>query len=171
MTTRATDVSTIAERLRTAMAQVPTAVSVITTQSGGSPHGTTVSAFMSLSIDPPMMLVSLDNASSFLTKIDHGALIGINVLTDQQSGIAAQFARKTKNMQNLAASWEMDGNRPPYIPGSLAWITFTVTTLVPAGDHTLVIGVVDEAEARIGEPLVYWQRRYGSLTDAGRFHT
>jgi flavin reductase (DIM6/NTAB) family NADH-FMN oxidoreductase RutF len=166
MTTHAAEVATSAQRFRTVMAQVPTAVSVVTTPADGTPHGTTVSAFMSLSMDPPTLLVSLASTSSFLARISIGSPVGVNVLSDQQAELAIQLARKDKDMRELAASWEVSDGRPARIPGCLAWMSFTVTELIPAGDHTLVTGTVIEAESGSGAPMVYWRRTYGTHTAA-----
>lgn len=155
-----------ADRLRTVMAQVPAAVSIVTAQLGDLPHATTVSAFMSLSMEPPMMLVSLDNRSSLLPQIDHGSRIGINVLNDRQADVAARCAVRNKDIDDLTSSWKLDDDRPPRIPDCIAWVDFTVTMFVPAGDHTLVIGTVNEAETTPGAPLVYWQRTYGTHSAA-----
>jgi flavin reductase (DIM6/NTAB) family NADH-FMN oxidoreductase RutF len=148
------------------MAQVPTAVSVVTTQARGRHHGTTVSAFLSLSTNPPTLLVSLENTSLLLSQLGRDALIGINVLSDRQGDVAAQFARTDKDMDALTAAWDASDGQPAQLPGCLAWFCVRVSELVPAGDHTLVIGTVVEADARPGAPLVYWRRTYGTHTAA-----
>ena len=163
--TPATGSETVAAQLRTAMAQVPAAVSVVTTQSGCTPHGTTVSAFMSLSMDPPMVLVSLDNTSQLLARISTGDLVGVNVLSAEQADIAVQFARKDKVVDALSAHWDIRDGQPPRLPNCLAWISLTVTELMPAGDHTLVVGTVNSAQARDDAPLVYSRRTYTTTAE------
>ena len=97
---------------RAAMSHVAAAVSVVTVLEGGVPHGTTVSAFMSLSMEPPMMLVSLDARSSLLTRVRPGSRLGVNVLADGQGAVAARFA--TKGGDRFAdLAWQVEaGNLP-----------------------------------------------------------
>jgi len=77
---------------RAAMASVCTPVSVVTTLADGLPHGTTVSAFVSLSMQPPMVLVSLDLGSDLLALIRQTGRFGLNVLSSSQTGLALNFA-------------------------------------------------------------------------------
>src|SRR5215475_4202167 len=79
---------------REAMAQVCTPVTVVTALSPDGAHGTTVSAFTSLSMDPPMVLVSLDRKSDLLALVSRTRRFGVNVLGSDQSAHAAAFARK-----------------------------------------------------------------------------
>ena len=84
----------LAEEFRAVMAGVATPVSVVTTLTDGRPHGTTVSAFASLSMDPPMVLVSLDRGSGLLARLAVGGVFGVNVLGRDQAPLALAFARK-----------------------------------------------------------------------------
>ena len=152
------------ETFRDVMAQVPAAVSVVTTSEGGQPHGTTISAFMSLSLDPPTVLVSLDNDSSLLARLEPGARAGVNVLTADQAHLAARFARK--GAHDVGVEWRHSDGGPPRLPDCQAWIALTVTQRIAVGDHTLVIGAVDAAEATSHAPLIHLQRTFGTHTEA-----
>src|SRR3954469_19110691 len=79
---------------RNVMAGVCTPVSVVTTIADGRPHGTTVSAFASLSMDPPMVQVSLDHGSELLALVRDSGTFGLNVLSSGQSALATMFATK-----------------------------------------------------------------------------
>src|SRR5688572_16693232 len=81
-------------RFRDAMAQVAGPVTVITAADGARAHGTTVSAFMSLSMSPPMVLVSLNLSSALLDLVTETRTFGVNVLAAHQGAIALAFARK-----------------------------------------------------------------------------
>ena len=83
-----------AEAFRKVMAGVATPVSVVTAFRDGSPHGTTVSAFASLSMSPPMLLVALDRRSDLLARLAPGLRFGVNVLGAHQAALAAAFARR-----------------------------------------------------------------------------
>jgi flavin reductase (DIM6/NTAB) family NADH-FMN oxidoreductase RutF len=87
-------ISTSNTLFRDLMASVCTPVSVVTTIDGDRPHGTTVSAFASLSADPPMVLVSLDRASALLALVREHRMLGLNILASEQASLAMAFARK-----------------------------------------------------------------------------
>jgi flavin reductase (DIM6/NTAB) family NADH-FMN oxidoreductase RutF len=157
-------VDTVSELLqtsfRTAMGNVAAAVAVVTTYADGAPHGTTVSAFSSLSMDPPMMLVSLDNRSSLLGRLDRGVVLGVNVLAAHQSQLAGRFASPVADRFADVAWSLVDG--APALPDTHAWAALRIASLVPAGDHTLVLGDVVSATAAARDPLVYHRRSYGT---------
>lgn len=145
---------------RSAMGNVATAVSVVTTLHDGLPYGTTVSAFSSLSMDPPMMLVSLDNKSSLLSVLNVDSVIGVNVLAAHQDQIALRFARSgVDKFADIA--WQLaDGT--PRLADQHAWVQLRVATFVPAGDHTVVLADVIDAHTGNYAPLTYWQRTFGT---------
>src|SRR5438105_11403406 len=82
------------DAFREVMASVCTPVSVVTAMADHLPHGTTVSAFASLSLDPPMVLVALDRGSDLLALVRRTGRFGLNVLSGAQSHLALRFARK-----------------------------------------------------------------------------
>lgn len=143
------------------LAHAAAAVSVVTRYVDGQPHGTTVSAFMSLSADPPMLLVSLANTSRLLDKLSLGAIVGVNVLSQPQSVLATRFSQKVDD-KFAGTDWELiDG--APRLPGWHAWVTITVTEFVETGDHTLVLGTANTADFAENAPLVYWNRVFDTV--------
>ena len=102
-----------ADAFREVMADVATPVSVVTALRDGAPHGTTVSAFASLSMSPPMLLVALDRRSDLLARLEHGQPFGVNVLGAHQAGLAAAFARKGADRFD-GIEWTVDS-------GARAW--------------------------------------------------
>lgn len=142
------------------MSTVCTPVSVVTAMSGERPHGTTVSAFASLSIGPPMILVSLDTASELLSIIRETRTFGLNVLSRPQSGLATLFARKGSD-KFTGVSWEFD-HEVPRIAGVSGFLACRVASLVPGGDHIVVLGDVLRADALDAEPLTYHGRAFGT---------
>lgn len=154
------DDAVLQKSFRSAMGNVAAAVSVVTTIHDGGPHGSTVSAFASLSMDPPMLLVSLDNSSNLLTKLAVGSRVGVNVLAAHQDQVALRFAGKGDD-KFLDVPWELEDGAPA-LRDRHAWVALTVAQLVVAGDHTLVLGAVEAADARDSAPLTYWQRTFGT---------
>jgi len=154
------DPAVLQKSFRTAMGNVAAAVSVVTTFHDGGPHGTTVSAFSSLSMDPPMLLVSLDNSSNLLAKLVIGSRVGVNVLSSHQDQVALRFAGKGDD-KFLDVPWQLEDGAPALVDRH-AWVALTVEQLVVAGDHTLVLGAVEAADAGPTAPLTYWGRTFGT---------
>jgi flavin reductase (DIM6/NTAB) family NADH-FMN oxidoreductase RutF len=148
---------------REVMASVCTPVSVVTAMSGDLPHGTTVSAFASLSMNPPMVLVSLDLGSELLAAVRQAGHFGLNVLDSSQSALALTFARKGGAAKFAGVPWEVDGGAPR-IPGASGFLACSVARLVPGGDHIIVLGDVLTARAAQGRPLTYLGRAFGTHT-------
>lgn len=150
----------VQEAFRAAMGNVSAAVSVVTTLADGHPHGTTVSAFSSLSMDPPMLLVSLDNTSTLLSYVDVGSNVGVNVLASHHDQLAMHFARKAHD-KFADVPWEVEDGAPALVDKH-AWVALRISQLVPAGDHTILLGDVVAAHARDDLPLTYWKRTFGT---------
>ena len=145
---------------RGAMASVAAPVSVVTTFRDGRPFGATVSAFASLSLRPPMLVVSLDNASTVLSRLGVGSSVGVNVLGAHQDQVALRFA--TRGIDKFAdIAWTLEDG-VPVLSDCHAWVSMAVVQLVEAGDHTLVLGQVGSARTSPSRPLTYWQRTFGT---------
>jgi flavin reductase (DIM6/NTAB) family NADH-FMN oxidoreductase RutF len=146
---------------------VPTAVSVVTSRNGDvGPHGTTVSAFCSLSLTPPLVLVALDRSSDLLALLEDHRRFGINVLAVGQEEIGTQCARKGPD-KLAGVEWRYDDGLPR-IDGSAAWLACEVMDLLEGGDHVMVVGLVSACEAGRAEPLVYHRRRFLRLAENGK---
>ena len=145
---------------REAMSNVSAAVSVVTTLVDGHPHGTTVSAFSSLSMEPPMLLVSLDNTSTLLSHVRVGSSVGVNVLAAHHDEIALHFSRKAPD-KFADVPWHIEDGAPA-LADKHAWVALRIAQLVPAGDHTILLGDVVAAHARDDLPLTYWRRKFGT---------
>jgi flavin reductase (DIM6/NTAB) family NADH-FMN oxidoreductase RutF len=142
------------------MARVSSTVVVVTTMTQAGPHGTTVSAFTSLSVNPPMVVVSLDCASELLARIRGVSRFGVNVLSRDQADIARTFARKGSE-KFAGVRWTLDHGLPR-LDGVASWLSCCAARLVEGGDHILVIGVVEAAEVADGLPLTYHARSFGT---------
>lgn len=149
-----------AETFRGAMASVCAPVSVVTAMAGDRPHGTTVSAFTSLSLSPPMILVSLDESSELLSHIRCGLIFGLNVLHSDQAALAAGFARKGDDKFS-GISWTLERG-VPRLDDCAAWLACSVQRMVRGGDHIVVFGHVLSAAHAPAAPLTYYQRRFGT---------
>lgn len=148
------------ETFRETMAGVCTPVSVVTAMDGDRPHGTTVSAFASLSMNPPMVLVALDRDSEVLSLVRDTAGFGLNVLGSGQSELAMQFARKGK-AKFAGVGWQVDHGLPR-LEGVAGWLACQAGELVSGGDHVIALGAVTAAESQAVGPLTYHGRVFGT---------
>jgi flavin reductase (DIM6/NTAB) family NADH-FMN oxidoreductase RutF len=139
-----------AQLFRATMGRFATGVTVVTVVLDGYPHAMTANAFLSVSLDPPLVLVSIGNRARMNTYLRHGIRYGINVLADSQEDYSRHFGGRP--IAGLEASWlprhDVD---PPLLEGCVAHMIARVVDVHPAGDHTLYIGHV--------EHLRYWERR------------
>ena len=146
---------------REVMAGVCTPVSVVTAIADGLPHGTTVSAFASLSMEPPMVLVSLDRSSELLAIIRESGRFGLNVLSSDQSPLALKFATKGGVGKFSGVRWDVEAS-VPRLPGAGGFLACDVTELVEGGDHVVVLGLVRAADTAPFPPLTYHDRVFGT---------
>lgn len=137
---------------------------MVTSALDGRPHGATVSAFCSLSLDPPLVLVSLNRGSKLLSMIRDADAFGINVLELDQQELALGFARKGDD-KFADVAWSLDRGLPR-LYGVGLWLACSVHELVEGGDHVIVVGRVDVAEHEARRPLLYQQRSFGTLAAA-----
>ncbi|WP_051829855.1 MULTISPECIES: flavin reductase family protein [Streptomyces] len=150
------------DRFKDVMAGVGGPVTVVTAFDEGEPHGTTVTAFASLSLDPPMVTVALSENSSLLPRIIRSGRFGVNLLCASQEEPAARFARRDVD-RFAGAHWYAD-NGLPRLAGCLGWVACDVAQAVRGGDHTLLLGAVTDAQQGTPEhPLIYVNRAFGML--------
>ena len=146
---------------REALGSVCTPVAVVTSYLDGRPHGTTVSAFCSLSLNPPLVLIALALKSELLALMRDAGAYAINVLAHDQQDLATNFARKG-NDKFARVDWRLESG-VPRLEGAASWVLCRLEDLLPGGDHVIAVGHVVHAEARDAEPLLYRQRAFGTM--------
>ncbi len=144
-----------------AMAETCSPVTIVTVLHDGVPHGTTVSAFASLSLDPPMVVVALSRSSELLAKLTEVGTFGVNVLRSDQDTLATTFASKAAADRFAEIPWTLQGGLPR-IHGATVWLECDVASVVDGGDHLLVVGAVEHASVRPAAPLTYHRRSFGT---------
>ena len=147
--------------LRTVMGQFATGVTVITYLADGEPAGMTANAFMSVSLEPPLILVSVRNASRFNQWVKEGVRYGVNFLAETQRPLSAHFGGRPEEGLELPFCQHQD---TPLLDGSLVQLEARTVDVHPAGDHQLYIGEVEHL--RIGEqrkPLLFYSGRYHQM--------
>jgi flavin reductase (DIM6/NTAB) family NADH-FMN oxidoreductase RutF len=149
-----------ADAFRSAMSDLPSAVSIVTTcTADGIPHGATVSAVSSLSMTPPLVLVCLDTGSETLAALEQGRSFLIHLVADGQQATAMAFAKKGASKFEEQV-WTLSVTGQPRLPGAAIVFDCTVADLLPGGDHTIVVGEIhgiDHDEKLT--PVVYHRRQ------------
>jgi flavin reductase (DIM6/NTAB) family NADH-FMN oxidoreductase RutF len=148
------------QQFRDLMAGVCAPVTIVTTLAEGRSHGATVSAFASLSLDPPMVTAALDRRSSLLARILETRRFGVNVLGQAQDDLAVLFARRGAD-RFADVSWCLDHGLPRLLEAA-SWIACDLDKAVEGGDHVLLLGVVRHASRSDAAPLVYGHRVFGT---------
>ena len=147
---------------RELMAGICAPVTVVTAMLDGVPHGTTVSAMMSVSLAPPLVGVSLDGTSTILAHARASGRFGINVLAHAQAPLALRFAKKLPAPEKFdGVEWTTDAGLPR-IAGALGWMACAVEQAVDAGDHVILLGRLESGVAVKGAPLVYAHQEFGT---------
>ena len=135
----------------------------------GEDVGMTATAFMSVSLDPPLVLVSLREGSRMDDLLDEQPLWGVSVLSESQRHIAGRFAMKGRISDRLLFEdipyVRGEASGALLVGGALATLECRTEQRIPAGDHTLVIGRVLTAHvpSADGGPLAYFKGRYRQL--------
>lgn len=159
-----------ADEFRRTVGLLPTGVTVVSAVGDSGPAGATASAVCSLSLEPMMMLVCLDLGSRSLAALREAGRFGISVLDENQKSTAEVFASKVPQKEKWSTVESRDHGGVPLVEGALAQVVCTVAEVIPGGDHVIVTGLVEEVEARPGEPLIYHGGLFRSLgADGSRY--
>lgn len=138
--------------LRRCLGQFPTGVTLVTTEDDGShPHGLTVNAFTSISLVPPLVMVSIDRRARACPLLETAGYV-VNVLAAGQARLAWHFAGQPD--PSLAIPWTRR-SRLPALDGAIAHIDCEPWRTVDGGDHLLYLGHVHDLTISGGEPLVF----------------
>lgn len=145
---------------RDAMGKFATGVTVVTTQYENEAFGMTANAFMSVSLDPKLVVVSIGHKARFLSKVQDSKKFAVNILADHQQDYSMAFAGQLKDEIEINFD-ELAGL--PVLPGALAQVSCEVVSEYVEGDHTLFIGRVLDIKVTDGEPLVFFSGKYREL--------
>lgn len=146
---------------RNTLGRFATGITVVTTVNEGKIHGMTANAFLSVSLDPPLVLVSVDRRAHLHGMLGQGSRYGVSILNHTQQAHSQHFAGF--GAQDLEPEFTWIGDIPLLV-GALAHIVARVVDAHPAGDHTLFIGQVEHLAWWDGEPLLYFRGQYGDFT-------
>jgi flavin reductase (DIM6/NTAB) family NADH-FMN oxidoreductase RutF len=157
---------------RKTLGRFPSGVTVVSTHDAlGRPFALTVSAFCSVSLRPPLILVSIENRSDAHRGLRESGAFGVSILAASQESLSRRFA--TKGRAKLKGGGLEPGETGVLlVSGALAHLECTVAASYRAGDHTIYLGRVRRLTARSGAPLVHHAGRYRRLApqQAGASH-
>src|SRR3984957_5484473 len=161
LTPKAPAVDQAARELRTVMGRFATGVTVITTVHRDTIHGMTANAFLSVSLRPPLVLVSLGRCrmSEMLPRTGR---YGVSVLASDPEHSAPPSPGQGVSPVDPTFVWEKD---LPLLDGALAHVGCRVVDVHTAGDHVLWIGEVETLSHREAEPLLFYTGRFGTLRE------
>ena len=154
------------EQFRSALSRFPSGVTIVTVKAGDEIYGMTVSAFASISPEPPLIMVSIDNGkhSEVLLKTE-GANFAVNILSEEQAELSNRFAWVNDEDRFAEGKWATAKTGAPVLCDALAWLDCKIYDYHVAGTHTIYIGEVEASETLNTEqaPLIYWDRDYRKL--------
>jgi flavin reductase (DIM6/NTAB) family NADH-FMN oxidoreductase RutF len=153
------------DEFRRVLGHFAAGVTVITTCDGNDrPTGLTASAFTSVSLEPPLVLVCIDHKSNSYPALLESGRFAVNILRTEQESISRRFA-STAADKFESVSFRRSSLGLPLIDGALASLECVTVTTHEAGDHTIFVGRVEQAGVANGDPLLYYRGRYNRLSD------
>ena len=140
-------------------------VTVVTCRHGNDVRGMTASAFCSVSLDPPLILVCVDKSAIFYEFISKAGSFAVNILSREQEDVSrACSSRKVEESRRLAGiPYHEEATGSPVLDHAIGYLDCTVEQAYEGGDHTIFVGRVQGAGARDGEPLLYFRGAYRSV--------
>jgi flavin reductase (DIM6/NTAB) family NADH-FMN oxidoreductase RutF len=153
-----------ADGFRAALSQFASGITVVTTRDGeGHPLGLTVSAFCAVSLQPPLVLVSVDARSETHAGFKACGMFAVSVLAEGQDEVSRLFARGGRK-KFAAVPMQAGSHGLLLVPDALAHLECAVRAAHPAGDHTIYVGEILTLSVRPGRPLVYHRGAYRQLS-------
>lgn len=155
------------EEYRSALRHFASGVTIVGIRAGDDIHGLTVSAFASVSPEPPLVLVVIDHrhkAHALLQRAE--ATFAVNVLEQAQVELSNRFAWTKDEDRFDEGDWRRGPTGAPVLHDALAWLDCRIVARHAAGTHTIYVGEVQASQASpaaAGLPLLYWNRGYRHL--------
>ena len=146
-------------QFRHAMSKFATGITIVTSQVNDEVRGMTVNAFMSVSLEPKLITISVDKKTNFYKNHKDIERFGISVLREEQKDISMIFAKQVNKAYDDFGILD----DVPVINNALTTLACTVSQTVEAGDHLLVIAEVDAIQMNDGNPILYFDSKYRTL--------
>lgn len=159
-----------ADLFKRTMAQFATGVTIVSTLGDEHPVGITANAFCSVSLNPPLVLVSVAKSLHTHEQIVRHRLFAVSILSLEQMEWADRFAGRYPEMQDRfeGIDYQSAVTGAPILPDSLAWIDCELRHVYEGGDHTIFVGeVVAGGLGDSSDPLLYYETRWCQLAEEG----
>jgi len=149
---------------RSVLGRFASGVTVVTTRdAAGHDHGMTVSAFTSLSLTPPLILVCIDRHASVYPALRDAEWIAVNVLSAAQEALSRRFSHTGADARFDGIGFTRAPHGAPVLDDVLAVLECRITARHEEGDHTILVAEVEGADARDERPLLYYRGGYAQL--------
>lgn len=149
------------EEFRAALGRFASGVTVVTTKDAQDElHGITVSAFCSVSLQPPMVLICVEKTAGSHPALEESAIFVVNILREGEASVSELFASSSPEKFALS-SWTPGIEGVPVLDGALATLECRVKFSYHGGDHSIFVGEVEKVTAAEGNPLAYFRSVYG----------
>lgn len=149
---------TIQDELRRVMGHWPSGVTVVAAKHGEEVRGMTASSFTSVSLEPPLILVCINQAAHLWPVLEAAGRFTVNLLNEGDERTSKHFAgRPVEGYDPLSAE------EYPTLEGALATLHCQTYAIYPGGTHKIVVGQVEQVVFGEGKPLVYWNRGYRNI--------
>ena len=148
---------------RSVLGRFASGITVVTTHdNAGRDHGMTASAFSSLSLEPPLILVCIANDATMAPVFAKAETFAVNILSEAQEPLSRRFAGKLDD-RFVGVGYARGQLGDVLLEDVLAWMQCRVVARYPAGDHVILVGQVEFADARDARPLLYYRAGYAQL--------
>jgi flavin reductase (DIM6/NTAB) family NADH-FMN oxidoreductase RutF len=152
---------------RGALGRFASGVTVVTTILDGIDHAMTASAFTSVSLDPPLVLICSHKTSRFHEAVLQTGFWGVSILAEAGELASAWFAHRGRPLENQLADfpYTRGDSGVALIGDSLSWLECSTTAVHDGGDHAIIVGAVTGAGVRddVDDPLLYYRSHYGTI--------
>lgn len=151
---------------RDALGKFATGVTIVTAVTENGPVGMTVNSFASVSLDPALILWSLEKKSGRYSVFANAKHFAVHVLDESQADLALEFARNARAFDNCA--WHSNSRGVPMVEGVLSRFECKTVAVHDGGDHSIIIGQVEQFGFRHGEPLIFASGKFGTFGGMGQ---
>lgn len=152
-----------AEDFRSALSRFASGVTVVTTKdAAGRLHGITVSAFCSVSMEPPLILVCIEKTTGSHESLTESGIFTVNILSANEAQLSDHFASLLENKLDGTAH-NIGSNGIPYLSNALVNLECRLFRSLDGGDHSIFLGEVENVTVREGDPLVYFRSDYRTI--------
>lgn len=150
---------------RQVLGAFPTGVTIVATRDADdAPCGMTVNAFTSVSLQPPLVLVCIQQRASSHDRLLESGSFAVSILARNQAALAARFATDPADVRFLEIDWHEGPTGDPVVDGAAAWMACSLESVHPGGDHSILVGRVEQLRLGDADALVFYRGTYGHVS-------